>query len=188
MSAACSKVTGSSVPPVPAPIKWSRQTAWNRRGVGRLPPPCGFRVGEAREDIPPVVDQGDHAGDDAAAPTHGWCWRSYGCSPWYRARSDSAVPQETTVDVKAKADCLKWGCRDAFLPMVIGAISILATPLEGHRRCGYPAIGVRFHPETLILRHGRTEFLPLFSGEFLENEVRKNGGKITGIFGSYIPK
>ena len=89
---------------------------------------------------------------------------------------------------ESKSGLLEMGLSGCVSADGYWAISILATPLEGHRRCGYPAIGVRFHPEALILRHGRTEFLPLFSGEFLENEVRKNGGKITGIFGSYIPK
>lgn len=40
--------------------------------------------------------------------------------------------------------------------------------VEAIEGCDYPALGVQFHPELLFVRRGRTEFLPLFRGDFVE--------------------
>ena len=38
--------------------------------------------------------------------------------------------------------------------------------IEAFEAVDYPALGVQFHPESLVVRSGRREFLPLFRGDF----------------------
>ena len=49
--------------------------------------------------------------------------------------------------------------------------------IEAFESTDYPALGVQFHPESLVVRSGRREFLPLFRGEFVKALSAADAGK-----------
>ena len=49
--------------------------------------------------------------------------------------------------------------------------------VEAIEGTSYPALGVQFHPESLVVRQGRTAFLPLFRGDFAELKPTARTGR-----------
>ena len=51
--------------------------------------------------------------------------------------------------------------------------------VEAIEGASYPALGVQFHPESLFVRSGRREFLPLFRGDFADlKPAARTGGRM----------
>lgn len=84
-----------------------------------------------------------------------------------------SVESGTRLHAMLKADSVSVNSRhhQAVKDLASGFKVVARAPdgvIEAFEAADYPALGVQFHPESLIVRSGRREFLPLFRGAFAE--------------------